>query len=189
MADSPQNATRTPEQRLTLLERQVRLYRNLTAGLAIVLLGIVALGATTPGVSDVIRCKALEIVDVHGNIKIFAGTEEDGDGLFTLSGQNGKELLFLGAGRRGNGQFRMATREGEEYIYLGAGERENGLMVISTKEGRELVYAGAGEKGGLLMLKNKAGEDALQALSDTNGAGVISLYGPGGKTRIFRPAP
>jgi len=85
----------TLEERLTALERKVNRYRNTSVLLLVVLAGVVLVGATTDdGIQDVIRTKALHVVNKAGQDVLTAFADDRGDAVFT-SGLQEVDLLKI----------------------------------------------------------------------------------------------
>lgn len=199
----------TIEQRLAAVERQLRFHRLVIAGLLVALVALVGYGATE-GVPDVIRARSFEVVNPEGQAVIAARADKDGGGLW-LYNVEGQLVVVAHAGKDGGGVLALYNAEGQSGVGAAALKDGGGLALYNAK-GQQGVVADAGviggrltlynadEKetvilrsrallggGGAVVVKNKTGEEVVQAKADEYGMGYIGAFDRQGKGRTLTP--
>ena len=106
------------EARLDALEGEVRRYRNAAVVLGLVLAGVLLVGATTDdGIQDVVRTRALVVLNEAGEGVFHTGTDSNGNGFLTVrSRTTAWALIHAGVDGDGNGSLRVKSKTGKELI-------------------------------------------------------------------------
>lgn len=93
--------------------------------------------AATQGGGDVLRGKALELVDQRGQVRARLNTESDGQVVLRLLDQQGTIRVKLGADRAGSGLVlnNDATEPGVHIIAKATGS----TIRLANKDGRERI--------------------------------------------------
>ena len=172
------------EQRLTDLERSVRLWRGVTLGLLLALVVGVTVPACQQDVVEELWCRALYVVDEKGAPRIRMGVTESGPGLF-LFDEEGKSRISLRISEDNRGLY-LFDEKGKKRIGLGVDETRAGLGIFDEKEAvRAMLTVFEGnprlnlydERGtsriGLVVLRNNPG----LGISDEKGEVRVGLFG------------
>jgi len=159
------------EQRLQNIERGLRKWKRISIGLALGLLGLIALAAAPGDVPDVLRCRSLEVVNAKGTVvarledlpkplggdggwftcyandgklKLRMGAEVGGDAeLSVLSGPDSTDsYVTVNASPEGGGQITLNGPNQAPYVKLAAPPGQPGNISISTKTGKAMWHAG-----------------------------------------------
>lgn len=145
--------------RLSLLERQVRAWRNITLAIAACAIGfgLYGFGQDKP-VAEVIQAKKFELVDAKG--KVMARIENyEGSGAVTTYNSDGKILVDLVPSKSGAG----------------------GIVVYNGKGAQNLVVTDVEGGGGSIRINNGSAATAVSLGRNNNQAGSITIYNKSGK--------
>jgi hypothetical protein len=105
-------------------------------GANLILLGLLARGEAAAGpVPDVLRGRALELVDERGRIRARLNMEPGGDVVFRLLDQEGTIRVKLGAGTDGSGLL-LANDATEPGVHILA-KPQGSSVRLADKNGRE----------------------------------------------------
>ncbi len=172
------------EAKLIRLDRQVRLYRNLTIGLLILLLAALTYGAARP-VSDVIRAGRIEVLDKQGDSRIIL--EASGpNGLITIN--KGAGVLMLGG--RQILQFSPDLLAGgiTSTVTISTSEDGSGLINLRAGSKRSGATIGMGifDTGGGLISYNRHGDDIVHLGGTKEGEGFLTIKNRKGAGRTFK---
>jgi len=172
------------EERINVLETQVRTLKRIVYGFGCLLVaGVVVSATSVQTVPDVIQAKAFEVVNDEGKararIYLTGGQEELGtmlqmhnkDGLSVIqistNNQGGNLEFFNGDGknsvslntRGAGGSLQISNNDGQRAARLKAGSNGGGELEIRNKDGEGVAGIGANDYGdGLFKLGNRKGE-------------------------------
>jgi hypothetical protein len=104
-------------------------------GANLILLGLLAGGQAAGRTPDVLRGRALELVDERGRIRARLDLEPGGDVVFRLLDQEGTIRVKLGAGTDGSGLL-LANDATEPGVHILAKPQGSSLR-LADKNGRE----------------------------------------------------
>jgi hypothetical protein len=183
----------TLEARLTALEQSATRYRNAFVGLALLVSGVVLVGATTTDqVQEVVTTKMLRVVNDQGILIAGILGDSNGNGTLAVISKDGKPLIQAGASDSRDGLLTVNSKDGKQLIYAGDDVvNGNGLLQVNSKDEKELIYAGSSKlgTGGVFELKNKTGEGVVMLYADEYGNGVVGAYNRKGKGRTLESGP
>jgi hypothetical protein len=196
------------EQRLSKLERSLKLYRVLFGSAAILIVAFTLISSgKKPSAPDVIQAKKFELVDDYGNV-IGTFHQKDGNGalttytssgiklvsLFTISGGGGgaintfddagNVLLKITKTTGGGGYLGLYNKNASEIIQMGASTINAGYLQVNDNSGTELAYLTQQEGGGgnFSLYNNDA--KSLVLSSDDVGA-RIGVYNTSGQRVVY----
>jgi hypothetical protein len=95
--------------------------------------------AGAQGGEDILRGRALELVDEGGKTRARIGVEPNGEVVFRLLDQEGTIRVKLGAGKEGSGLL-LANDATEPGVHILAKATGSSIKVVN-KDGRERVIA------------------------------------------------
>ena len=135
------------EQRVHRSEREASRWRraSLAAGVALTLtytLGV-ARQDQEPAVQELLRVRALEVVDEAGAVLVRAGADDAGNGEVRVASSKGGVAAFLGAGDGGHGAAGVLSDKGTLVGFLGASAKGDGSCWVSWSGGEQVNYVGA----------------------------------------------
>ena len=205
------------EQRVAILEREIKKLRILAAVLGLGVVGLLCLGANGPGaVQDfqVVRTRDLLVVNDQGQVMCSVGEDGDGNGRLSLSSRTEKQVFIAGADERGNGQMVISSKTDQGVFSAVVDEDGNGRLLIGSKSQRPLISAGADKKGngqflllsggermvlsagvdaagngGIVDLYNRSGQGVVQMSCDPQGSGMVGAYDGKGQGRALKAKP
>ncbi len=167
---SHQTTTADLSARLSRLEARLASARPRTRPTAIPAAALVAIaGAFLAGAAASptdVQHRSLDIVGPDGQIAATLRGHGDGGGILILYGPDGTAHVTLSAQR-------------------------GGRLILSGRVGDELVILGelAPLDQGALLIRNTAGEVAVQITSDQLGRGYVGVFDPRGVGRTLQPRP
>lgn len=116
------------EQRVALLERGLRRWKLTAAGVTLVTLAAIGIGATerqsTNPVVDVVRAKRFEVIGAKGEIQGFLGT---------VNGNSDFGMLRL-FDNEGKDRFTARTGEAETFVYVVNDKQQVGLAAYKDAD-------------------------------------------------------
>jgi hypothetical protein len=206
------------EQRVVVLEKQIKQLRFLAAALGTGLVALLSLGATgsQSAVQDfqVVRTRDLLVVDDQGRVMCSVGEDGEGNGRLALNSRSDKQIFVAGADERGNGQLLISSNADQGVFSAVVDADGNGRLLIGSKAQRPLISAGADKKGhgqfllfsgnermvlsagvdaagngGIVDLFNRAGQGVVQMSCDGQGSGMVGTYDPKGAGRALKAKP
>ena len=119
-----------------------------------------------------VQHRSLDIVGPNGQIAASLRSHGDGGGILILHGPAGEAQLILSAQR--GGHLLLRGRAGDDLLTLG--------------ELAGFDRGGASDQGAM-VLRNSAGEVAVQITSDQLGRGYVGVFDPRGVGRTLQPRP
>lgn len=125
------------ESRLAAVERQLHFHRFVIAGLLVALVALVGHGATE-GVPDEIVAKSLKLVNDKGEIRVYAGTSGQGNGVLSVVDlDNGVGVQLLGRETLGyGGVIYVKNKAGQEIVVISANEYGMGQVGAYDRQGK-----------------------------------------------------
>ena len=167
-----------------------------------------ALMSTASG-ADVVRARAIEILNNEGQPVLVATTDErqngalwvgagngpggvslstdaDGHGLLVVNTATGAPLVSVVS--REGGALQVYNAAGEQLAYLGASEVGSGHLALQNAAGNLLVAAGEDQGSGLLMANNAAGVNIFLASADSSQNGGLLINSRTGDNLIYAGA-
>lgn len=172
------------EATLIRLDKQVRLYRNLTIGLLILLLAALTYGAARP-VSDVIRTRRIEVLDQQGDSRITL--EASGaNGLITINKRAG--VLMLGGRKILQFSPNLLASDMTSTVTITTSEDGSGLINLRAASRRSGATIGMGifHTGGGLISYNRHGDDTIHLGATDEGEGFLTIKNRKGAGRTFK---
>jgi len=191
------------EQRLLRLERSVRKWKAMTAGLVLVLVAGVTLGQARPqlGVFDNLTCRQLNVVEGNTTICVIGGASYFTDGLvrigkdskgeggdIRISHTNGEDVIQLSAWKLG-GAVDVYNKEGKLTTDISQTDAGGGTVSVRSAKGKLDADLLSGETAGSLYLRNRTDELIVHLGADEYGNGVVSAWDRKGKGRTLKPGP
>lgn len=206
------------EQRVAVLERQIRHLRFLAAALGAGLVALLSLGATGSqnAVQDfqVVRTRDLLVVDDQGRVMCSVGEDGEGNGRLALNSRSDQQVFVAGADERGNGQLLISSNTDQGVFSAVVDADGNGRLLIGSRAQRPLISAGADKQGhgqfllfsgnermvlsagvdaagngGIVDLFNRAGQGVVQMSCDGQGSGMVGAYDAKGAGRALKAKP
>ncbi|MCZ6627015.1 MAG: hypothetical protein O7E56_02175 [SAR324 cluster bacterium] len=154
------------EYRLARLERQVRLYRALTALLLAGFAALMGIGAA-PAVPEVIKARRFEMVNAEG-VPLAAMRPTSAGGSIGVFNSQGGLSAVLTADSTGGGM-----------LNLGSGDGRNGVLLLGLN---------ADETGGAITVYNNNEREVVTLRPDLQGHGVVGAWdGLGGGRKLQPP--
>jgi hypothetical protein len=168
------------DQRLRRLERRLTTSTRIQRGLAVLLLLqlVLAAGEGEPAVPDVIRTRALHVVDANGTPVVLIASDRDGNGGLAVYDRKARPLVSLEADRRGAGAVNVMDPERPEVAaaFLGVDPHGDGLNGVRSARNRGGASFGIGVHGsGEFALYNADGRRVGTFGGDAHGAGMLRL--------------
>jgi len=150
-------------QRLSMLEKSNRRWRNSALVLGIIAVSLVSIAAI-PAIPDLIQAKRIELLNPQGDV-VVSLTSEGNSGAINVN--NGfKTNIF--------------SMTGNSY--------GNGVMKVQNDAGKPVVSAGAFQNGGIITVTNNQGTTVFNTSPDRDGKGSISIYDNAGNL-TWSPSP
>ena len=166
-----------------------------------------ALMSTASG-ADVVRARAIEILNDEGqpvfvataderqNGALWVGTgngqggvslstDSTGHGLLVVNTATGAPLISLVSSDQEGGALQVYNAAGEQLAYLGASEVGSGHLALRSALGNLLIAAGEDEGSGLLMANNAAGVNIFLAGADSSQNGGLLINSRTGENLIY----
>jgi hypothetical protein len=198
------------EQRISKMERSLKLYRALFGSATIVLIAFVLMssGAKTSAPA-VVQAKKFELVDDYGNV-LGSFYKEKGSGVLTTYSSSGTKQVSLiaidggGGGINtfdeagtpiikmtktigGGGYFAIYNKSSTEIAEMGATDANSGYFRINDKDGSKLAWITYTEGGGGYFSLSNGGTESIR-LSTPSVGGRIGVYNGDGKRVIYAGA-
>lgn len=168
------------EQRVRGLERRLsrssRVQRGLIA-LLVLQLGLAA-GEQDPVVPDVLRARALHVVDASGTPVVLIASDRDGNGGLAVYDKQSRPLISLEADQRGAGAVNVMDpdRPATAAAFLGVDPHGDGLSGVRSARDHGGASFGIGVHGaGEFALYNASGRRVGAFGGDAHGAGMLRL--------------
>ena len=163
------------------------------------------------GTREVVRTRAVELLNAEGQPVLVATTDERQNGVLWLGARHGQGGVSLNVDESGNGYFAVYGASGVPQIaavarhleggalqvydgggkqlsFLGASEAGSGHLALHGKDGRLLVVAGEDQGSGLLMANNDQGTNIFLAGADSAQNGGLLINSRTGKNLIYAGA-
>ena len=103
-----------------------------------ILTGALIQARPTPAQGDVLRGRALELVDERGKTRARLDVEQGGEVVFRLLDQEGTIRVKLAAGKDGSGLL-LANDATEPGVHLLAGSKGSSVRVVDKDGGERLI--------------------------------------------------
>jgi hypothetical protein len=184
----------TTEERMQILEKQVRRQRrwNLALGAVIIAGGLMA-ATSQRTVPEIIQAKSFEVVDDKGNALVLLAPNPFGHGSVTVNKKSrgfgpGETIAVVSSDDLGNGGIDAYSRDGKTVIAsLGADPRGDGAVAVFSKRGKQVFQASPDDAGdGTVNLFNRDGKTMIAGVgADPDGNGAVSVFTKGGK-QVFQ---
>ena len=175
----------TTEERMEILEKQVRRQRRWNIGLGVlVVAGGLMAAKGVQEVPDVIRAKKIEVVNDDGKIRVGMGTSKrNGGGAFILFNGSQQEVAVIGAGADG-GFLGLSNNDEVPQTIVGVG-KDGGNIALKNSDGKIATAMSVVEDGlGFLTVSNSEGKGGVQIMSLPDGkGGAIRITDANGKHR------
>ena len=144
------------EERINVLETQVRTLKRIVYGFGCLLVAGVVVSATSlQTVPDVIQAKKFEVVNDEGKVFAAIGASKYGGALGILN-KEGKQVSLIAAYPNG-GQLSLSNKDGKQVAAMFANEH-GGALVASNKDGKQVAAINVTANGdGQMLTKNKKG--------------------------------
>lgn len=145
--------------RVGQLERRVRRYRRLEIALAVVIAGVLVIGARK---DSKVRGSAFELRDSAGRLRLEVALDSKGSPAVNFLDPGGKPRIVLGMDPLGYPGLELNDAGGVERIGLGFDPDGSPTLEIMGKDGRERLVAGLDEQQNPLM-NLKDGEGLMRS--------------------------
>ena len=117
-----------------------------------------ALMSTASG-ADVIRARAIEILNDEGQPVLVATADERQNGVLWVGAGKGRGGVSLSADAAGHGLLVVDTATGAPLVSIVSNDQEGGALQVYSAAGEQLAYLGESEVGsGHLALRSAVGE-------------------------------
>ena len=169
------------------------------------------LAGTGGGTQDVVRARAMEVLNAEGQPILVATSDESQNGILWLGARHGQGGVSLNVDEGGSGYFAVYAAQGVPQIaavarhleggalqvyddggqqigFLGASEAGSGHLTLHGKDGGLLVVAGEDEGSGLLMANNSQGINIFLAGADSAQNGGLLVNSRTGENLIYAGA-
>ena len=167
------------EEILSRLESGTRSYRW-SFCFAIAGLAMLTVANVKWGVPAIIRTKAMEVVDDHGQVLGFAKTRRGESLIATLKGS--KDLAVIGKGNAGAGGLALCGPTGEPVISMGDTNDSGGHLLLKGASGKEILNFRPNDSStGSINIDNSAGSEIGGINGDKQNGGVIIVKDSVGK--------
>ena len=134
--------------RIRRLERTNRRWQVATVSVTVAIVLAFVMGANQAGDHDLIRTKALAIVDDDGKIRIILRTQKN---------KNDPSISY--------GQIGFARRDGKKELAIEGGDLP-ALMIYDTKETRRLILEASDEGATMRLFDNKGRDRAMYVTTE-----------------------
>ncbi|MYA22638.1 MAG: hypothetical protein F4Z30_07575, partial [Gemmatimonadetes bacterium] len=125
-----------------------------------------ALMGTASG-ADVVRARAIEILNDEGQPVLVATADERQNGALWVRGGNGQGGVSLSTDATGHGLLVVNTATGAPLVSVVSSDQEGGALQVYNAAGEQLEYLGASEVGsGHLALRSAVGNLLIAAGED-----------------------
>lgn len=168
------------EQRVRGLEQRLARSSRVQRGLVAVLLlqlGLAA-GAEDPVIPDLLRTRALQVVDAEGTPVVLIASDRDGNGGLAVYDRESRPLVSLEADQRGAGAVNVMDpqRPATAAAFLGVDPHGDGLAGVRSARDRGGASFGIGVHGaGEFALYSASGRRVGTFGGDAHGAGMLRL--------------
>lgn len=194
------------EQRISRLEKNVRLYRMgfMSVLLVAVFFGTLSFKTKKSDAPELIQAKAFQVVDDEGNILVEIN-KEDGNGqlstftpdgkrlasIFTTSGgagglntfgKDGEVLFKITDNEHGGGYLALFNGNNTEAAELGVDNKQVGYFRVNDSKGDKLAWITQTQDGGGYLSLVNEGQESIR-LSTPNAGGRVGVYNNAG-TRV-----
>jgi hypothetical protein len=141
-------------------------------------------GDTT--VRDVLRTRALEVVNAQGEPILVATTDDRQGGVLWVSSAGGAGGVSLGTDEGGNGVMLVNAASGAPLLTATARDTTGGALRVLSPEGTDLAFIGSGDRGhGLLMANSRRGVNLFLAGADSAANGGLLINSANGTNLIY----
>ena len=167
------------EERINVLETQVRTLKRIVYGFGCLLVVGIVVGATSlQTVPDVIQAKKFEVVNDEGKV-VASFYANMGGGMLSFSNKDGEVVAGLGSDEvNGGGVLGINNKDGKRVAGIHADEN-GGVARVFNNKFTEVAAIGMNAYGGMLSVANKDGKQVAK-LSAKEGGGVLkTLDGKG----------
>jgi len=171
------------DHRLRRLERRLATSTRIQRGLVVLLLLQLGLGAggSDPVVPDVLRTRALQVIDAKGEPVVLIASDRHGNGGLAVYDNRSRPLISLEADQRGAGAINVMDPEQPTVAaaFLGVDPYGDGLAGVRSARNRGGASFGIGVHGaGEFALFNASGRRVGVMGGDAQGAGLLRLCDP-----------
>ena len=171
------------DHRLRRLERRLAVSARIQRGLVVLLLLQLGLAARAgdPVVPDVLRTRALQVVDAEGKPVVLIASDRHGNGGLAVYDKRARPLISLEADQRGAGAINVMDpeRPAVAAAFLGVDPYGDGLAGVRSARNHGGASFGIGVHGsGEFALFNSSGRRVGMIGGDAQGAGMLRLCDP-----------
>ena len=143
MSITPKEITMLNEDRITVLETQVRTLKRIVCLVCSLLVAGVIVSATSmQTVPNLIQAKSIEVVNDDGTTLVRMGVTKNGQGMIRTMNAEGEDLVRLGVTISGKGIVRTMNGMGQELVQLGVNTKGQGIVKTMNGMGQPLVRLG-----------------------------------------------
>jgi len=183
----------TIESRITALERQLRSLLVMMAGVLVVLVALLAYGATD-GILDEIRTRKLIVVSKSGQEVVKLESGKFG-GYLTIGNNDGQPSILLSALPLSAGLVALLDASGTPRVQMSIDPTaRTGSLRFTDEDGNILLSVMSGLKGrsylhirngGEFSILNDNGKEVVRVFSDDSGDGAVIVGNRNGRSRVL----
>jgi len=178
------------EQRITQLEKSLKMYRVFFSTSVIILIAVVLMSSGKKAdVPDLIKAKAFQVVDNNGNV-LLTLNKEKGNGNLSSYTSSGKRLVSLFTAEGGGGAINTFDTDGDVMFKVTRTTEGGGYLALYNGRQQEVAELGVttGETG-YFNLNDRNGDKIAWMTFTENGGGYFSLWNNSTETiRLSTPS-